>query len=182
VDERLSRLPDEPSAVEVVALLIELPLSGYRRAVDMQIFEFGRRVPFVDRFGHNGTIGEFRLHVQSDWRILRSGVAFVTYDDLYKPTTDAPSAPLDPDLGSKTLRDELLENFLAGFTVEELTVASTRVTAGDVVQLSFRSGSVLEVDPVEPESGLEAWRLLLPDGTHAAVSSSGLRLDRASQG
>jgi hypothetical protein len=55
VDERLSRLPDEPSAVEVVALLIELPLSGYRRAVDMQIFEFGRRVPFVDRFGHNGT-------------------------------------------------------------------------------------------------------------------------------
>jgi hypothetical protein len=78
VDERLSRLPDEPSAVEVVALLIELPLSGYRRAVDMQIFEFGRRVPFVDRFGHNGTIGEFRLHVQSD--------------DLYKPTTDAPSA------------------------------------------------------------------------------------------
>jgi hypothetical protein len=80
------------------------------------------------------------------------------------------------------LRDELLENFLAGFTVEELTVASTRVTAGDVVQLSFRSGSVLEVDPVEPESGLEAWRLLLPDGTRAVVSSSGLRLDRASQG
>src|SRR5258705_4596891 len=105
-----------------------MPLSGYFRAVDMQVFEFGRRVPFLNRFGRGGTVGEFRLHIQSDWRILRSGVSYVTYEDLYKPTTDAPLAPFDPDLGSRTLRDELLENFLAGSTVEELTVASGRVT------------------------------------------------------
>jgi hypothetical protein len=175
-------MSDSPSTGEVIALLSDMPLSGYSRAIDMQIFEFGRRVPFVNRFGHNQTVGEIRLHVQSSWRILRFGVAYVTYDDLFKPTTDAPAAPFDPDLGSKTLRDELLEKFLAGSTVEELTVASARVTAVAGVQLSFRGGSVLEVDSVEPESGLEAWRLLLPDGTHAVMSSSGLHLVRPSHG
>ena len=139
-------------------------------------------MPFVNRFGRNGTVGEFRLHIQSSWSILRSGVTYVTYDDLFKPTTDMPEAPFDPDLGSKTLRDELLEKLIADSTVEDRTVASATVTPEGGVQLSFRGGCVLVVDSVEPDSGLEAWRLLLPDGTHAVMSNRGLQFLRASHG
>jgi hypothetical protein len=89
-DRALSRWSsDEPSPAEVVAALNGKPIWGPRRAVDMQIFDFGEGVPIVDRNGRDRMIGEYRLHIQSDWRFVRKGVAFVTYEDLWLPTTDA---------------------------------------------------------------------------------------------
>ena len=107
-DRALSRWSsDEPSPAEVVAALNGKPIWGPRRAVDMQIFDFGEGVPIVDRNGRDRMIGEYRLHIQSDWRFVRKGVAFVTYEDLWLPTTDAPDAPFDPEGGALYIRETL---------------------------------------------------------------------------
>src|SRR6476661_1681325 len=119
---------DERSPAEVVAALNGKPIWGpSRRAVDMQLFDFGDRVPIVNRHGRDRMIGEYRLHIQSDWRFMRKGVAFVSYDDLWLPTTEAPDAPFDPNLGSKTLRDELLERFMSDSSDRERTVEQATV-------------------------------------------------------
>ena len=169
---------DEPSPAEVVGLLGEKPISGLRRAVDMQIFDFGDRVPIVDHRGRNRTIGEYRLHVQSPWRFLRAGVPFVTYHDLWQPTTEAPDAPFDPNLGSETLRDELLERFVAESTADERTVENVSMSGAGGLYLRFRGGTALEVDAEDPQSEREAWRLLLPDGAHAVMSGSRFAMQR----
>jgi hypothetical protein len=178
-DRALSRWSsDEPSPAEVVAALNGKPIWGPRRAVDMQIFDFGEGVPIVDRHGHDRTIGEFRLHIQSDWRFVRKGVAFVTYEDLWLPTTDAPDAPFDPDLGSRTLRDELLERFISDSSGRERTVEQATVTKAGGLLLRFRGGATLEVDPEDAKSEREAWRLLRPDGSHAVMLGSRFEIAR----
>jgi hypothetical protein len=178
-DRALSRWSsDEPSPAEVVAALNGKPIWGPRRAVDMQIFDFGEGVPIVDRHGHDRTRGEYGLHIQSRWRFLRAGVAFVTYDDIRLPTTDAPDAPFDPDLGSRTLRDELLDRFVSESSDSERTVEQATVTEAGGLQLRFRGGATLEVDPEDAKSEREAWRLLRPDGSHAVMVGSRFEIAR----
>jgi hypothetical protein len=96
-------LLEQQSPAAVIALLQGKALPGAGRAVDMQLFGFGRQLPSVDWRGRHRTIGEYRLHVQSHWRIRRDGISFVTYDDIRQPTTDDASAPFDPDLGSRNV-------------------------------------------------------------------------------
>jgi hypothetical protein len=167
---------DEESPAEVVAALNGKPIWGPGRAVDMQIFQFGDRVPIVNRHGRDRMIGEYRLHIQSRWRFVLAGVAFVTYEDIRLPTTDAPDAPFDEDLGSRTLRDELLERFVSESSDSERTVEQATVTESRGLQLRFRGGATLEVDAEEP--GFEAWRLLRPDGSHAVMLGSRFEIAR----
>jgi hypothetical protein len=169
---------DEPSPNEVVAVLLDMPLSNARRAVDMQIFDFGGRVHVVNRRGEDRTIGELRLHIQSEWRMIRDGVTFVTYHDILKPPADAPASPFDPDTAIRTPRDELLERFIEQSTADELTVTAATVTGAGALRLVFRGGVVLEVDAAAPGSDREAWRFLLPDGTHAVMGNPGFTMDR----
>jgi hypothetical protein len=179
-DRALARSsPGEPSPAEVVAALNgKLMWGPPRRAVDMQIFDLGERVPIVNRGGHNYMIGEYRLHIQSDWRFVRAGVAFVTYDDIRLPTTDAPDAAFDPDLGSRTLRDELLERFISNSSDRERTVEQATVTKAGGLLLRFRGGATLDVDPEDAKSEREAWRLLRPDGSHAVMLGSRFEIAR----
>jgi hypothetical protein len=143
----------------------------------MQIFDFGKPVAVLDRNGNLGVTSEYRLHVQGGWRFLDAGVPFVTYDDIRKPTTEEPGAPFDPDLGSRTLRDELLEKMIRESTPNDLSLRDAAVTEGGELELKFGGGAVMEVDPAVPGSEHEAWRLLMPDGTHAVMSGSGFAVE-----
>jgi hypothetical protein len=162
----------------VVAALNGKPIWGRGRAVDMELFFFGERVPIVDRHGRDRMIGEYRLHVQSRWRFVRAGVAFITYEDIRLPTTDAPDAPFDPDLGSRTLRDELLERFMSDSSDRERTVEQATVTEAGGLLLQFRGGATLEIDPQNAEPEREAWRLLRPDGSDAVMLGSRFEIAR----
>ena len=168
----------EPPPAEVIQVLVGKPMFGARRAADMQIFDFGIETPIVDRHGQHRAIGEYRLHIQSWWRLIDAGVPLVTYDDIFKPTMQDPDAPFDPDLGSRTLRDELLGRHLANTAVDERTVEEATVTEGGGLHLQFRGRFLLEIEPADPQSDDEAWRLLLSGGIHAVMSGSGFAMQR----
>lgn len=168
----------EPPPAEVIEVLVGKPMFGARRAVDMQIFDFGMGTPIIDRSGQHRAIGEYRLHIQSWWRLHDAGVPLVTYDDIFKATTRDPDAPFDPDLGSRTLRDELLGQFVVNSTVDQRTVEEATVTEGGGPHLRCRGRFVLEIEPADPQSDNEAWRLLLPGGIHAVMSGSGFAMQR----
>jgi phosphoglycolate phosphatase-like HAD superfamily hydrolase len=76
------------------------------------------------------------------------------------------------------LRDELLERFISQSTVDERTVEIAIVTETGGLHLQCRGGTALEIDAEYPQSEREAWRLLLPGGTHAVRSGAGFAMER----
>jgi hypothetical protein len=175
VPERL----EESLPLEVVSALNNQPMFHRRRAADMQIFDFGEPVQVVNRRGEDRTLGEYRLHIQGDWRMTRGGTIFVRYEDVLRPPSDNTSAVFDAATATRTLRDELLEEFFAQSSANDRTVKTVDVTAAGGLTITFRGGAILEIDSTSPGSDQEAWRLLLPDGTHAVMSDSGFNLERA---
>lgn len=170
-----SEAAESASVRAVVAVLVGKPLSGTFRAVDMEMFEFGEQVPFVDRFGRDRTTGEFRLHVQSVWRIVRDGRIVVGYEDMPFPPTGVPADGFDANEAVRNRRDELMDAFLASTLAARTVVAADASELGDI-RLEFADGSRLEVFPSGEHPEIEHWRLLTPDGSHSVMSGEGMQV------
>jgi hypothetical protein len=148
------------------------------RAADLASFQFGRRIPRNDFFGKPTQIGEYALHVQCAWRIVRGDRVLVGSRDLYYPAEyeneheEFPSDfdwDRDPNRRDKLLRS-LFEDGRREFMVERVEVG----TAGTLRILLTES---LALD-VFPEDSLkhERWRLLCPerDEPHLVVTGYGV--------
>ena len=96
----------------------------------------------------------------------------VAYEDIRRPTTDAPDTPFDPSR-FQDARDELLDRFVAETTADARTVEAATVTESDGLSVLFRGGMVLEVDGPKRGSKKEAWRLLLPGGRTPSCQAPG---------
>jgi hypothetical protein len=163
-----------PSLEDAIAILVGNPLSGTFRAADMEMFEFGEQLPFVDRHGNNRTRGQYRLHVQCPWRIVRSKTVLLGYDDMVEPPRGVSANEFDPNAGGKNLRDELMAEFLRDTSIDGRTVRRCAATELGDVQLTFGDNSRLELFPAASNDEAEYWRLLLPDGSHLVMSGAGL--------
>ena len=167
---------------KAVAALVGLPLWSSGRAADMQWFAIGEcrtvitsRGPLTERFGRTKVVGEFSLHVQCPWRIVRDDTVVVGMRDLYFPADETAEAPDDFDWdGVITRRDRRIA---ALFENETRSFAVQRVDVGDAgaLRIILERGHALEVFPHDSLNE-ENWRLFRPylDEPHLVVTGTGL--------
>ena len=163
---------------EAVVALVGLPLWSSGRAGDLQWFAFGDRRTVTTSNGKAKEVGEFALHVQCPWRIVRDDRVVVGSSDLYYPADEAAEVPEDFDWdGVVTRRDRrvaaLFENETGAFAVQ-------RIDVGDAgaLRIAFDKGYALELFPHDSVTD-EDWRLFRPylDDPHLVVTGTGIRHD-----
>jgi hypothetical protein len=158
-----------------VARLIGLPFHGShpRRAVDMEIFDFGPLRDWVDKRGRSRTTGDVRLHVQAPWRILNRGRIVVGYRDMRDPPNGVAADGWDPNDAVWMRRDELREAFQAERATNPRVVAAAAADPTGDLRITFDDGTELQVlpDSVAPDD--EYWRLFSAGGPHLVVGGGG---------
>lgn len=156
--------------------LVGKPLVSCSRAVDMEMFLFGRPVKAIGRGGRAYLDFEYRLHVQSAWRIAGNGRIVVGYTDQADPPSGVSASGFDPNEADLTRRDELLRGFLDGRSDDPRRVVSCTTSELGDLRLEFDDGHALEVfaDASVGEGDPEYWRLLLPDRSHVVRSGRGI--------
>jgi hypothetical protein len=145
-----------------------LRMWGNGRAVDMEMFAFGRRLPRQRGDGSQHEVGEYALHLQCGWRIWHEGGTYVGSRD------DFDSMSSDEGERGRLLR-ELFER-------ENLVVLAVHTGSAGHLLIRFENGSELEVLPDRAMSEgepTENWRLFTPgsDAPHLVYYSSGFRLE-----
>ena len=65
--------------------LLHAAVWGWGRADDLASFQFGQKREVVNSRGEVKTVGEYALHIQCDWRIIRGDEIVVGYRDVYSP-------------------------------------------------------------------------------------------------
>jgi len=108
---------------------VGLPLWASGRGADMQWFAFGNQRQVVGHSGTSRAVGDYSLHVQCPWRIVRGDAIVVGSRDLYYPADETAEVPPEFDYdydGMKTRRDRrvdaLLENATTAYIVTDVRV------------------------------------------------------------
>jgi hypothetical protein len=166
--------PSQNAVEKVLRPLIGAPLWAAHRAADMATFQFGERHPATNLLGRACEVGDFALHVQCAWRIVRQNRILVASDDLYFPSNydRDPGVPEDFDWDrDPNLRDALLADL---FHDGHAALHTSEVEAGPAgrVTLHFTGDAQLDVLP-NMSLRREHWRLLRPksDSEHFVVSA-----------
>ena len=150
-----------------------------RRAADMATFQFGERSVAQDFYGRPTEVGEFALHIQCPWRIVKRDRFVVGSNDLYYPAEhshndDRPS-PSDFDWDREpNLRDKLLRT-LFGPGEPQLTVRGIETGCVGSFRLILENDTFLEVFP-NGSIPHEHWRLFSPkrDRPELVVTGAGI--------
>jgi len=155
-------------------VLLGKAMTGSGRAADMEMFHFGKVVEAVGPHGRVRQRSELSIHVQSPWRIVRSGQIVVGYRDMRDPPDGGPALGFDPNEAMATRRDELLRRFHEEVPSRpRIVIACAATSAGDV-RLAFDDDSALEIFPDSTAVDDEYWRLLGPNEEHIVMASTGL--------
>ncbi|MCP4406521.1 MAG: hypothetical protein GY807_01930 [Gammaproteobacteria bacterium] len=151
--------PNQQIRIEV---LIGLPLLKIRRAADMLMMHFGSPRLVEDRKGKQKTVGEWALHVQTNWRITRgSEILFGQADMLYRASD---LEPRDDDRLGELRFDERAEALNEALPESETVVQGVACDVFGGLRLTFRDGLALEVFPDMSSDfpDYELWRLFGP--------------------
>jgi hypothetical protein len=135
-----------------------------RRAADMATFQFGQRKQVHDYYGRSSEVGEYALHVQCAWRILRGATVTIGSRDLYYPAryTDSESIPEDFDWDRDPNRRDSLFHALFEGDKREFVVRRVDLRAGGTCRIEFDEGICLELFP-DDSFAHEHWRLFATD-------------------
>ena len=90
---------------EALSVLVGKRLTIWRRAANMLVVHFGD----IER-GENQSWGQFAIHVQCPWRVLRDGVMFTGLGDLYQPTHEIEDFDWDQWWSEESYPENLMEN------------------------------------------------------------------------
>ena len=144
-----------------LAVLMGKKLWVCRRAADMATFQFGSRTEITDYFGRPGSVGEYALHVQCDWRLVREDGIVVSRKDLCYPSDyNGEEIPSEFDWDKDpNRRDRLLAVLFEGD--REFAVQSVDAGVFGSFRINFDGGLMLEVFPDDSVAN-EHWRLLSP--------------------
>jgi hypothetical protein len=146
-------------------------LTRVGRAVDLEAFCFD---PVGDGADNHDLAGRAWLHVQCSWRILRAGRILVGYTDMVDPPSDWPGGDFDPNASGPTRRDELTYAYIDERQANRRRVVTVETSARGDATITFDDDTVLELFPDAASPGVEYWRLLAPDGSHAVMTGAGL--------
>ena len=159
------------------AQLIGNPLWGCGRAADMATFQFGPRTERIDRHGKAYWVGEFALHVQCPWRIVREDGVVVGSQDLYYPAEYDPKigVPEEFDWNRDPTRCYHLLSALFDNETREFIVQAIDVGSAGGVRVLLNHGLALEVFPCDSLER-EHWRLfkLGSEEKHFVVTGNGI--------
>jgi len=161
-------------------VLVGLPLSIIRNAVDMKVLHFGTIRPH--RSGR-GTVGEYALHIQCPWRIVTaSAVITGTSDRFIEPQEGAEIN--DDDLQSGNLQFVRIAALLKGFdkatnsfvnATEQLVVMTVNSDTYGGADLLLSGGYRLQIFP--DGSLEEGWRFIEEAGRHIVIQGGQVRID-----
>lgn len=147
------------------------------RAADLASFQFGARSKVRDFRGATREIGEFALHVQCAWRIVREDRVIVGSRDLYYPADYSGEEEIPPGFDwdrDLNLRDKRVQ-LLFGDGPVEFTVLKTEAGAAGSLSIALRGNLFLDIFPYDSLPH-EHWRLFDPrtDTPHFVVTGSGI--------
>ncbi|HUO60585.1 MAG TPA: hypothetical protein VMU24_07935 [Candidatus Acidoferrales bacterium] len=151
--------------------LVGKPLWSSGRSAGLQWFSFGERQSVTGVRGNVKEVGEYALHIQCAWRIIRHDEVIVASGDVYAEPRKKPSRELHLKF---TLLDERVQELFQGearrFAVEKVEAADAGAFC-----ISFSDGYALNVMP-DDSSDDEHWRLFKPytEGPHFVVTGVGL--------
>jgi hypothetical protein len=152
--------------------LIGLLVLSTGRAADMQWFQFGEAVTRTNRAGQTRTVGQYALHVQCAWRIMRGATVVVGSDDIgYDARGTATAAVADSNQRS-TWRDARVAKLVSH---EALRVTTVDISDVAFARFELNHTYALQLLPMTSIVG-ERWRLLrnIEPTKHWIVSDSGL--------
>ena len=168
------------------SLLIGKPLWRCTRTADMACFQFGARHGHKTSEGHDCEVGDYALHVQCSWRMIRGDEILVGRADLYEP----PDALKNEAEGYFDWQKENLQDAKVAklFTDDkrQFTVVGTALRAAGKLDILFDDELRLEVFPDSSvgDEGVEHWRLFAPSRSdlttakpHIIFSGAGLHYE-----
>jgi hypothetical protein len=164
------------NAEKALIALIGKPMWTYRRAADMAIFQFGPRKQVQDFYGRPTQIGEYALHIQCPWCIVRGSVVAVGSRDLRYPAhyIEGESIPEDFNWERNANRLDSLMQALFEDGTREFNVRHVALGAGGACRIEFDEGMSLEVFP-DDSLAHEHWRLFATEdgGIHIVMTGLG---------
>ncbi|MCP4410329.1 MAG: hypothetical protein GY807_21800 [Gammaproteobacteria bacterium] len=165
--------PNQQIKIEV---LIGLPLLKIRRAADMLMMHFGSPRLVEDRRGKQKTVGEWALHVQTNWRIIRdSQILFGQADMLYRASD---LEWRDDDVLGGSRFDERAKALNGALPESETIVQDVTCDIFGGLRLTFRDGLAFEVFPDMSSDfpDYELWRLFGPgrEDQHYVFEATGV--------
>jgi len=165
---------------QAIAVLIGKKLWRCTRAADLAAFQFGNRRASTTYRGEPCEIGEYALHVQCGWRIVRHEKVLVASRDLYYPADYDENhrnipASFNWDIQGGNRRDRLIQEFFQDGTRSCMVERAEAGSAG-AFRLILEDGLSLEIFPDDSFED-EHWRLFEPDmdRPHFVVSGAGVK-------
>ncbi len=162
---------------QTLKVLVGMPMWGSHRAADVQGFMLGKRVESVKRNGRIITVGEYGLHIQCSWRLIRAATIAVASGDRYFAAGDDPFKDYDTfDWDEQpNRRDERIDALFAAWADRPLVVESVESDIVGSLHISLTQQCALDVFPSD-SLGREHWRLLpnSPKRDHFVVTGRGI--------
>jgi hypothetical protein len=143
---------------QVLRALLGKKMWIYRRAADMAGFHFGDRIPVKDYYERPSEVGEYAMHIQCAWRIVKDGRVLVASRDLYYPAGDLKDDSIPEGFDwdrDQNRRDTLLNSM---FTGPGFTVRDVHLGLAGMCNIEFDEGLALEIFPDDSLTH-EHWRL-----------------------
>lgn len=133
--------------------LIGLKLTQTSRSSNMECLKFGFKTN-----DKNQNIGEFGLHIQTDWRIINEKNILVGSNDLFEPNSKNQSES-DFDYENGNLRDEKLHKIINS---DNLIVSKIRIDKIGGLNIQFKNQTELQIIPTNSSESEynEFWRLI----------------------
>lgn len=157
---------DEILVNNPISVLIGTPLWRCTRAADMACFQFGNRNKRT-RDGKDFEVGDYALHVQCSWRIIRGDEIVVGREDLFEPEEAAHKAETYFDWQKANLQDARLKTLFVDGS-RQFAVIGTALRAAGNLDILFDDEMRLEIFPGSSvrRQDLEHWRLFEPTADH----------------
>ncbi|WP_299626827.1 hypothetical protein [uncultured Tenacibaculum sp.] len=133
--------------------LIGMKLTQTSRSSNMECLKFGFKTNHI-----NQNIGEFGLHIQTDWRIINEENILVGSNDLFEPNSENKSIS-DFDYETGNLRDQKLHHIINS---DNLVVSKVRIDKIGGLNIKFKNLMELQIIPTNSSESEynEFWRLI----------------------
>lgn len=138
--------------------LVGKPIWDTWRLLNIQIFDFGRRISRLNKRGETIDHGEFTLRITCAWRLCREDGILVGHSDRDWEDEQAPER-----FDHWTMLDAKAQSWCDQAGDNPRIVVEVRAERFGGATLCFSDSSTLEIFPTSSEWG-ESWRLLYPVG------------------
>ena len=139
-------------------VLSNLPMQSFFRAVDMLVIGFGDIIEVTNWRGQIEKVAQYRIHIQSPWRLLLDETVLIASSDIYEPNTETEwSENFDWDVFGANLFDELCKKKIEKL-YNQIFVNEIILDEYGGMRMIFDSGHVLELFSDTSNQETELWR------------------------